>query len=138
MRFQYLYFVLPESVPEREEFVYPVQQSQAELQWRNMGYFIMNGTTQENRKLMLQSPNSWMAHVLQVIQGKSTRHFGLEGLELCWELVGQTPDKVNESFLQVLRIVLFFFLVFPCFLYFIRFFPRQLIFLCFYKWHLSN
>ena len=38
-----------------------------ELQWRNIGYFIVNGTIQENGKLMLQSLNSLMASRLQTI-----------------------------------------------------------------------
>ena len=37
-----------------------------ELQCRNIGYFMMSGATQENRKLMLKSPNSLMACTLQI------------------------------------------------------------------------
>lgn len=38
---------------------------------------LMNGSTQENGKLMFKSPNSPMACRLQVIQGKIPRHCGL-------------------------------------------------------------
>ena len=36
--------------------------------------FIMKGTTQENRELVLQSRNSSVVGRLQIIQGKITRH----------------------------------------------------------------
>ena len=38
--------------------------------------FIMKGTTQENRELVLQSRNSSVVGRLQIIQGKITRHPG--------------------------------------------------------------
>lgn len=38
-----------------------------ELQWRSIGYFMMNGATPENRKLMLKRTNFPMACELQII-----------------------------------------------------------------------
>lgn len=48
-------------VMEQREFVHPVLAEAntkcQELQWGKMGYFIMNGPTQGNGKLMLKSLN---------------------------------------------------------------------------------
>lgn len=49
-----------------------------------LAILLMNGSTQENGKLMFKSPNSLTACRLQLIQGKVTRHCGL-GL---WVLLG--------------------------------------------------
>ena len=38
-----------------------------ELQWRKTGYFVMNGATQENGKLMFKSPNSPVVGVADCI-----------------------------------------------------------------------
>lgn len=42
-----------------------------ELQWRNIGYFMINGITQENRKLILKSLDSRMVCRLQIHRAKS-------------------------------------------------------------------
>lgn len=54
-----------------------------QLQWRNIGYFPVNGAIPENGKLMLSSPNSPMACRLQIIWGKSqdTMGSGFRGVQ---------------------------------------------------------
>lgn len=43
-----------------------------ELQWRNIGYFTMNGSTQENRKLLLKISNLSMACKLYRAKSQDT------------------------------------------------------------------
>ena len=45
-----------------------------ELQWSEIAYFIMNGTTQENRKLMLKSLNSLVQGLGRVFKGMGNRY----------------------------------------------------------------
>lgn len=49
-------------VTEQKEFVHPVltelKTKHQELQWKKIGYIIINGDTQENGKLMFKIPNS--------------------------------------------------------------------------------
>lgn len=42
-----------------------------ELQWRKMDYFIMNGATQLNRKIMFKS---WNSHGVQVTDSIGQNH----------------------------------------------------------------
>lgn len=42
----------------------------------NIGYFVMNGATQENGNLMLKGPNSPMACRLQILEVKSQNNEG--------------------------------------------------------------
>lgn len=55
-------------LPNREFLHWP-NTRYCELQWRKTGYFLMNGATQENRKLMLKSPNSSIQGLRQIFKG---------------------------------------------------------------------
>lgn len=68
------------TVSEQKQFIFlALVESNAkhrEWQWRNIGYFTLNGTVQENGKLMLRSLNSPVVGRLQILQGKITGHWG--------------------------------------------------------------
>lgn len=57
-------------VTEQKEFIHPViaepSTRHRDLQWRNVDYFIMNGASQEDRKLIFKSLNFLMVSRLQI------------------------------------------------------------------------
>ena len=59
------------NVTEQKVFIHPelaeTNTRHQELQWRKTGYFVMNGATQENGKLMFKSPNSPVVGVADCI-----------------------------------------------------------------------
>lgn len=73
----------PLTITEQKEIVHLAlakpNTNHQELKQRKIGYFIMNGATQETRKLMFKSPKSSMACMLQILWGKITRHRGVQG-----------------------------------------------------------
>ena len=58
------------SIPEQREFIHLAltepNTKHRERQWRKIGYFTINDTTQENGKLMFKSPNSLIQGLGQV------------------------------------------------------------------------
>ena len=66
------------NIAEQKKFIYmslaePNIRHQ-ELQWRNIGYCIMNGATQEDRNLVLKRLSTPVECRLQVILGNITEH----------------------------------------------------------------
>lgn len=65
----------------------------------NIGYFVMNGATQENGNLMLKGPNSPMACRLQDIKVKSQNDKGW-GFQSCWDLIVRREERVMKHFFR--------------------------------------
>ena len=73
-----------------------------ESQWKNIGYFIMKGATQENGNLTLKSLNSPMTCGLQILWSKLTRHCGLRAWGQAGSWWVRSGVRIINNF-QVLR-----------------------------------
>lgn len=65
-----------------------------ECQWRKTGHFVMNGATQENRELILKSPNSNGVLITDYI-GQIHKTQWVRGLKSSWELIGGKQGEGN-------------------------------------------